>query len=53
MDGLCAFPDNVPNLIQKNRNFRLAGQDRLVYVRHCPTLGDKVGAAKEMFRLLA
>ncbi|MBL8450639.1 MAG: transcription-repair coupling factor [Dechloromonas sp.] len=46
-------PITIINLIQKNRNFRLAGQDRLVYVRHCPTLGDKVGAAKEMFRLLA
>ncbi|MBP6037321.1 MAG: transcription-repair coupling factor, partial [Azonexus sp.] len=46
-------PITIIKLIQKNRNFRLAGQDRLVYVRHCPTLGDKVGAAKEMFRLLA
>ncbi len=45
-------PITIVNLIQKNRNFRLAGQNRLVYVRHCPSLGDKLGAAKEMFGLL-
>ena len=45
-------PIKIINLIQKNRNYKLAGQDKLALVRHCPTLKDKVAAVKEMFRTL-
>ena len=45
-------PVRIINLIQKNRSYRLAGQDRLALVRHSPTLGDKVAHIREMFRAL-
>jgi len=45
-------PIKIINLIQKNRNYKLAGQDKLALVRHCPTLKDKVAAVKDMIRTL-
>jgi len=46
-------PIRIINLIQKNRSYKLAGQDKLVFVRPSATLGDKVGAIREMFKQLA
>ena len=42
----------IIGLIQKNRNYRLAGQDRLTLVRSCPTLAERVAAAREMMKQL-
>ena len=42
----------IINLIQKNRNYRLAGQDKLTLVRNCPTLADRVAAIREMMKQL-
>jgi transcription-repair coupling factor (superfamily II helicase) len=39
-------------LIQKNRSYKLAGQDKISLLRHCPTLNDKVAAVKDMIRQL-
>jgi transcription-repair coupling factor (superfamily II helicase) len=39
-------------LIQKNRSYKLAGQDKISLLRHCPTLNDKVTAVKDMIREL-
>lgn len=46
-------PIKIINLIQKNRNYKLAGQDKLALIRHSPTVKDKVVAVKEMFRTLS
>ena len=45
-------PSRIIDLIQKNRNYKLAGQDKLALVRHSPTLKDKVAAVKDMIRTL-
>ena len=45
-------PIIIINLIQKNRNYKLAGQDKLSLSRHCPTLADRVAAVKEMLKQL-
>ncbi|MBS1189000.1 MAG: transcription-repair coupling factor [Rhodocyclaceae bacterium] len=45
-------PIRIINLIQKNRNYKLAGQDKISFLRHCPTLNDKVAAVKDMIRQL-
>ncbi|OQA33013.1 MAG: Transcription-repair-coupling factor [Betaproteobacteria bacterium ADurb.Bin341] len=45
-------PLTIINLIQKNRNYKLAGQDKLALIRHSPTLGDKVANVREMLRAL-
>ncbi|KAF4513728.1 UNVERIFIED_CONTAM: hypothetical protein B566_EDAN011647 [Ephemera danica] len=45
-------PGRIIDLIQKNRAYKLAGQDKISLLRHCPTLQDKVSAAKEMIRQL-
>ncbi len=45
-------PIKIINLIQKNRSYKLAGQDKLSLLRHCPTLSDKVAAVKDMIREL-
>ena len=39
-------------LIQKNRSYKLAGQDKIALLRHCPALGDKVAAVKDMIHQL-
>jgi transcription-repair coupling factor (superfamily II helicase) len=46
-------PMKIINLIQKNRSYKLAGQDKLSLLRHCPTLTDKVAAVKDMIRQLS
>ena len=45
-------PARIIALIQKNRSYRLAGQDKIALLRHCPALGDKVAAVKDMIRQL-
>ena len=45
-------PIKIINLIQKNRSYKLAGQDKISLIRHCPTLTDKVTAVKDMIREL-
>ncbi len=45
-------PIRVISLIQRDRNYRLAGQDKLSLKRHCPTLADRVGAVKDLIRQL-
>ncbi|MFV0370534.1 MAG: transcription-repair coupling factor, partial [Azonexus sp.] len=45
-------PMRIIQLIQKNRHYKLAGQDKISLYRHCPTLQDKVAAIKDMFREL-
>ncbi len=45
-------PIKIINLIQKNRNYKLAGQDKISLLRHCPSLSDKVTAVKDMIREL-
>jgi transcription-repair coupling factor (superfamily II helicase) len=46
-------PIRIINLIQKNRNYKLAGQDKLLFSRQSPTLNDKVAAIKDLFKQLA
>ena len=45
-------PIRIINLIQKDRNYKLAGQDKLSLTRQCPTLADRVGAVKDLIRQL-
>ncbi|MCK6391484.1 MAG: transcription-repair coupling factor, partial [Azonexus sp.] len=45
-------PIKIIQLIQKNRSYKLAGQDKISLLRHCPSLGDKVAAVKDMIREL-
>jgi transcription-repair coupling factor (superfamily II helicase) len=45
-------PIKIIHLIQNNRNYKLAGQDKISLLRHCPTLHDKVVAVKDMIREL-
>ncbi len=45
-------PIKIINLIQKNRSYKLAGQDKISLLRHCPGLNDKVAAVKDMIREL-
>jgi transcription-repair coupling factor (superfamily II helicase) len=46
-------PVKIIHLIQKNRSYKLAGQDKISLLRHCPTLNDKVAAVKDMIRQLS
>ena len=46
-------PIKIIDLIQKNRSYKLAGQDKISLLRHCPTLNDKVAAVKDMIRQLS
>ncbi|HRE19246.1 MAG TPA: transcription-repair coupling factor, partial [Rhodocyclaceae bacterium] len=45
-------PIKIINLIQKNRSYKLAGQDKIAFLRHSPNLNEKVTAVKEMIRAL-
>ncbi|MEY4591614.1 MAG: hypothetical protein RIR18_509 [Pseudomonadota bacterium] len=45
-------PARIIELIQKNRNYKLAGQDKLALLRHSPTLQDRVAAVKELINTL-
>ena len=46
-------PMRIIHLIQKNRNYRLAGQDKLILKRHCASLGDRVAAVKDIIHQLS
>jgi len=45
-------PIVIISLIQKNRSYKLAGQDKLSLSRNCPTLADRVAAVKELLKQL-
>jgi transcription-repair coupling factor (superfamily II helicase) len=45
-------PIRIIHLIQNDRRYKLAGQDKISLLRHCPTLNDKLGAARDMIRQL-
>ena len=45
-------PIKIINLIQKNRNYKLSGQDKISLLRHSPGLNEKVAAIKDMIREL-
>jgi transcription-repair coupling factor (superfamily II helicase) len=45
-------PIRIIHLIQNNRAYKLAGQDKISLSRHCPNLNDKVAAVKDMIREL-
>ncbi|MFZ2855360.1 MAG: transcription-repair coupling factor [Rhodocyclaceae bacterium] len=45
-------PIRIINLIQKDRNYKLAGQDKLALKRHCATLADRVAAVKDIIHRL-
>jgi transcription-repair coupling factor (superfamily II helicase) len=47
-------PMKIIALIQKNRDYKLAGQDKLQLTKlHCPTVADRVNAVNALFRQLA
>ena len=47
-------PMKIITLIQKNRDYKLAGQDKLQLSKlHCPTVADRVLAVKALFKQLA
>jgi transcription-repair coupling factor (superfamily II helicase) len=45
-------PMRVIKLIQSDRNYKLAGQDKLALKRHAPTLAERVAAVKDLLRQL-
>ncbi|MDR2186738.1 MAG: transcription-repair coupling factor [Azonexus sp.] len=45
-------PARIIHLIQKNRNYKLAGPEKISLLRHSPTLQAKVAAIKDMIREL-
>jgi len=45
-------PTRIVALVQKDRRYRFAGQDKLAREGHFPTLEEKVAAIKEMFAVL-
>ncbi len=45
-------PMRIIKLIQKDRNYKLAGQDKLSLRRHCPTLADRVAAVRDLLNQL-
>ncbi|MDR0578184.1 MAG: transcription-repair coupling factor, partial [Candidatus Accumulibacter sp.] len=45
-------PIVIIRLLQKNRDYRLAGQDKLSLVRDCPALEERIAAVREMMGLL-
>jgi transcription-repair coupling factor (superfamily II helicase) len=47
-------PIKIIALIQKHRDYRLAGQDKLQLTRlHCPTVDDRMQAVRTLFKQLA
>ncbi|HEX8989697.1 MAG TPA: transcription-repair coupling factor, partial [Rhodocyclaceae bacterium] len=46
-------PTSIIKLIQSDRNFKLAGPDKLAWKRESPTLSHRVSAARDLFRRLA
>ena len=45
-------PIIIIDLIQKNRSYKLAGQDRLSLVRSCPTLAKRIAVTRELLKQL-
>ncbi|WP_018410357.1 transcription-repair coupling factor [Methyloversatilis thermotolerans] len=45
-------PIRIIQLVQKDRNFKLAGQDRLSWKRSSPDLDSRVGAVRELMKKL-
>jgi transcription-repair coupling factor (superfamily II helicase) len=45
-------PANIIRLIQSDRNFKLAGPDKLAWKRESATLAHRVSAVKDLFRKL-
>ena len=45
-------PIRIINLIQKDRNYSLAGQDKLLLKRACVSLAERVAAVKELLKML-
>lgn len=45
-------PARIIELIQKNQNYRLAGQDKLTFLRHSPSLQDRVHGVRELINTL-
>ncbi len=43
----------IIDLIQKDRNYRLAGQQKLVLKRACPQLAERVAAVKDIVHQLS
>jgi transcription-repair coupling factor (superfamily II helicase) len=46
-------PANIILLIQSDRNFKLAGPDKLTWKRESPKLKDRVSAVRDLFRRLS
>ncbi|HET6719857.1 MAG TPA: transcription-repair coupling factor, partial [Rhodocyclaceae bacterium] len=47
-------PMKIISLIQKNRDYKLAGNDKLQLTKlHCPTVADRVQAVKTLFKQLS
>jgi len=46
-------PMRIIDLIQKDRNYRLAGQQKLVLKRTCPQLAERVAAVKDIVHQLS
>ncbi|HQO28117.1 MAG TPA: transcription-repair coupling factor, partial [Accumulibacter sp.] len=46
-------PMRIIDLIQKDRNYRLAGQQKLVLKRACPRLAERVAAVKDIVHQLS
>jgi transcription-repair coupling factor (superfamily II helicase) len=45
-------PIRIIQLVQKDRNFKLAGQDRLSWKRSSPDLDSRIGAVRELMKKL-
>jgi transcription-repair coupling factor (superfamily II helicase) len=45
-------PIVIIDLIQKNRNYRLAGHDKLSLIHNGPTLAERIAAVREMIKRL-
>jgi len=45
-------PMKIIQLIQRDRTFKLAGQDKLTWLKATPTLKERVAALKELFKKL-
>ncbi|MCP5268653.1 MAG: transcription-repair coupling factor [Zoogloeaceae bacterium] len=45
-------PIRIINLIQKNRSYQLAGQDKLLFKRQSANVNEKVAAIRELFKQL-
>jgi transcription-repair coupling factor (superfamily II helicase) len=46
-------PAGIIRLLQSDRSFKLAGQDKLLWKKETANLSDRVAAVRELFRKLA